>query len=118
MKAKLEVEADSVEEAQKGMKQNMTLFQYRNLLCKNCKNKELYLLLSNLFPSNCEALDWLCDMMTFGALAPMLSGQEDRWCSGAGHRCHSGETCVETRRRKEDPDLFIVHWPLFTLQPK
>ena len=47
MKAKLEVDADYVEEAQKGKKQNMPLFQYRNLLHKNCKNKELYLLLDH-----------------------------------------------------------------------
>ena len=63
---------------EKRRKQNKEMFHYRDLLRKHCKRKELYSLLNHNkkgVPEGQpkgqeEALDRLCDMMTFGALAP------------------------------------------------
>ena len=76
----MSVEEDPARKAQKEKrrKQNKEMFHYRDLLMKHCKRKELYSLLNHNkkgVPEGQpkgqeEALDRLCDMMTFVALAP------------------------------------------------
>jgi len=120
-RAKFEAE-DPVEEALKERRkeQNKEMFYYRDLLGEHCKRKDLYFMMEHNnqeVPSprgKEEALDRLCDMMTFGALAPCQEchGGPLVYQSGAGYRCH-GEIHVKTTRKEEDPRLPMSEFPLW-----